>query len=135
MAEWPIRHEFGKIVIAAGGAVDFEAGGELQREGDVTYTVMALADGYKIARGQHTTVAAADTVVTGLTTVVAVVATLDADPGLDPLLVTASTGNQAGAPAAGSIYIKTWKPTAANDVTPIAATTFGKKVNWIAIGT
>ncbi len=48
---------------------------------------------------------------------------------------TASIGNQSNAPAAGSVYIKTWQPTAANDVTPIAATTFGKKVNWIAIGT
>jgi hypothetical protein len=80
-------------------------------------------------------VAAVDTVVTGLATVVAVVAVLDSDPTLDPLFVTASIGDQAGAPAAGSVYIKSWQATAAGDVTPIAATTFGKKVNWIAIGT
>ena len=49
--------------------------------------------------------------------------------------VTCSIGDQAGAPAAGSILIKSWKPTANNDVTPIAATTFTKNVNWIAIGT
>ena len=97
--------------------------------------VGGVAADYKIARGVHTTVAASDTVVTGLATVVAVVATLESDPVLDPLLVTASIGNQSGAPAAGSVLIKTWQPTAANDVTPIAATTFGKKVNWIAIGT
>lgn len=97
--------------------------------------IIGVAGGYKIARGVHSTVAASDTVVTGLTTVVAVVATLESDPVLDPLLVTASIGDQAGAPAAGSIYIKSWKATAANDVNPAAATTFTKKVNWIAVGT
>ncbi len=45
---------------------------------------------------------------------------------------SASIGDQAGAPAAGSILLKTWKPTATGDATPIAATTFGKKVNWWA---
>lgn len=97
--------------------------------------VQGAAAGYKVARGQHETVAAADTVVTGLATVVAALAVLDDDPSADPLFVTASIGNQAGAPAAGSIYIKGWKPTAQADTAPIAATTFGKKVNWIAIGT
>ncbi len=97
--------------------------------------VEGVAAGYKVARGQHTTVAASDTVVTGLATVVSAVAILDDDPGLDPLFVTCSIGDQAGAPDAGSILIKSWKATAANDVTPIAATVFGKKVNWVAIGT
>lgn len=97
--------------------------------------VAGVAAGYKVARGQHTTVAASDTVATGLATVVAAVAVLDSDPTTDPLFVTCSIGDQAGAPAAGSIYIKSWKPTAVNDVTPIAATTFGKKVNWVAVGT
>lgn len=91
--------------------------------------------GLKIARGQHTTVAAVDTVVTGLSTVVAVVATLDSDPADDPEAVTASIGDQAGSPAAGSIYIKSWKNTGGTDPTLVAATTFTKKVNWIAIGT
>lgn len=100
----------------------------------INAAVAGVAAGYKIARGMHTTVAAADTVVTGLTTVVAAVAVLDADPTTDPLFVTCSIGNQAGAPAAGSIYIKGWKPTAVNDVTPVAATTFTKKVAWIAVG-
>lgn len=97
--------------------------------------VQGLAAGYKVARGQHETVAASDTVVTGLATVVAAIAFLDDDPGLDPLLVTCSIGDQNGAPAAGSVLVKSWKATAANDCTPIAATTFTKKVNWIAIGT
>ena len=47
---------------------------------------------------------------------------------------TASIGDQAGSPAAGSILIKTWKSTD-GDATLIAATTFSMKVNWIAFGT
>jgi hypothetical protein len=88
----------------------------------------------RAASGQHTTVAASDTVVTGLTKVFSVQATLDSDPGLDPGLVSASIGDQAGAPAAGSILIKTWKFTSNANPTPIAATTFAKKVNWVAFG-
>jgi hypothetical protein len=98
-------------------------------------SVIALGAGMKMARGQHTTVAASDTIVTGLATVVAVIATLDSDLVDDPSWVSASIGDQAGSPAAGSILIKTWKNTAGNDPTPAAATTFSKKVNWIAIGT
>ena len=132
-----------QIVVESGGEIEIETGGKVKFAGtalDVTAPEMnvlatGVAAGYKIARGQHTTVAASDTVVTGLSTVVAVVAVLDADPGLNPLFVTASIGNQSGAPAAGSILIKSWRATAANDVTPVAATTFSKKVNWIAIGT
>lgn len=93
-----------------------------------------MATGYKIARGVHTTVAAADTVVTGLSTVVAVVACLSSDPTDDPEMVSATIGDQAGTPAAGSVIIKTWK-NGATDPTPAAATTFTKLVNWIAIGT
>jgi hypothetical protein len=102
---------------------------------DVASLPVAIGAGYKIARGQHTTVAAADTVVTGLATVVSVVACLDADPVDDPFMCSATIGDQAGAPAAGSIVIKTWKNTGGTDPTPQAATTFTKKVNWIAIGT
>lgn len=101
---------------------------------EVNLLTQGVAAGYKIARGQQTTVAAVDTVVTGLTTVVAVVASYDDDPGDANLLVSATIGNQAGAPAAGSIIIKTWK-TDGVDPTPVAATAFGKKVNWIAVGT
>jgi hypothetical protein len=133
-----------RVEVEAGGSVNFKVGSRIEIAGvDKTAALAAVppegllgvAAGYKLARGQHTTVAAVDTVVTGLATVVAVVAVLDSDPTLDPLFVTASIGDQAGAPAAGSVYIKSWQATAAGDVTPIAATTFGKKVNWIAIGT
>ena len=45
--------------------------------------------------------------------------------------------HKAGAPAAGSILLKTFKPTAVNDVTPTAATDFSENlvVAWIAVGT
>jgi hypothetical protein len=73
--------------------------------------------------------------VTKLSTVIAVVATFDDNPGDNPMLVSASIGDQAGTPAAGSFLLKTWQNTSGTDPTPIAATTFSKKVNWIAIGT
>jgi hypothetical protein len=93
-----------------------------------------VAAGYKVARGQHTTVDENDTVVTGLATVVSVVVSLDDDPVDGCQFVTGSIGDQAGAPAAGSVLIKTWKAVD-GDASLVAATTFSKKVNWIAIGT
>lgn len=130
-----------RIEVESGGSVNFKPGSRIEINGvDKTAALAAVppegllgvAAGYKLARGQHTTVAASDTVVTGLTTVAAVVACLVSDPSLDLLLVTASIGDQAGAPVAGSIYIKSWQ--VAGEAV-CAATTFGKKVNWIAIGT
>lgn len=73
-------------------------------------------------------------VATGLTTVVAVVATLQDDAALTGSMVTATVGDQAGAPAKGSVTLKVWKPTSSADPTPIAATA-AKSVNWIAFGT
>jgi len=99
--------------------------------GNVTTTVVRGAS--KIVQGQHITVAAVDTIVTGLSAVAGVIAVLDDDPVDGVMQVTASIGNQAGAPAAGSIYIKGWKSTDA-DASQVAATTFGKKVNWVAWG-
>jgi hypothetical protein len=97
--------------------------------------VGAVAAGYKLARGQATTVTASDTVVTGLVTVVSAVASLEDAPVIGADRAQAAIGDQAGTPAAGSILIKTFKPTGTGDATPIPATTFTKKVNWIAIGT
>jgi predicted RecA/RadA family phage recombinase len=90
--------------------------------------------GIRQVSGQATTVTAADTIVTGLTTVLGAVASLDSDPGDDPMLASVTIGDQAGAPAAGSIILKTWKNTGGTDPTPVAATTFSKKVNWLAWG-
>lgn len=84
---------------------------------------------YKVAFGQHTTVAASDSVVTGLATVLMVVACLDDNPGDDPFLVSAVKPS-----SGGTITIKSWKNTSGTDPTPVAATTFSKKVNWIAVG-
>ncbi len=133
-------HEPNRIYEAQDGSLHLN-GGALYNdaENDISdnleTVVGGVAEGYKVARGQHTTVAASDTVVTGLSTVVAAVACLDSDPGDDPMFATASIGDQAGSPAAGSILVKTWKNTGGTDPTPAAATTFSKKVNWIAIGT
>lgn len=84
--------------------------------------------------GQTTTATATDTVVTGLRRVVAVVASYDTDPADANDFVSATIGDQAGSPAAGSIIIKTWKTADGADVTPVAATAFTKKVNWVATG-
>jgi hypothetical protein len=133
----------GKLVLESGAVADLEAGSALKLGGvqvsvnaaQMNLLAQGVAAGYKLARGLHTTVAASDTIVTGLATVIAAVAVLEDDPSLNPLWVQACVGDQAGAPAAGSILLKSWRPTANNNVTPLAATTFGKKVSWIAIGT
>jgi hypothetical protein len=113
-----------RLFVKAGGVLDIESGGVLSQNGAPL----------KIARGQLTTATAADTVVTGLSAVAAVVASLESDPTDIPFMVSAQIGDQAGAPAAGSIIIKSWQNTGGTDPTPAAATAFGKKVNWIAIG-
>ena len=108
---------------------------EVDQANAIAAALAGVASGYRIARGQTATVTASDTVVTGLTTVVAVIASLDSAPVLTCDRATASIGNQSGAPAAGSILLQTWMPTSNSNPTPIAATTFSKNVNWIAIGT
>lgn len=134
------------LAVASGGTFDIETGGVLSFNGvDKTAALAAatatptagVAAGYKVARGQLSTASAVDTVVTGLATVISVVATLEDDPIDTCSLASAQVGNQAGLPAAGSVYVKTWKPTvggAAGNPTLIAASAFTKKVNWIAVG-
>lgn len=68
--------------------------------GNVT-TALLGEGGYRTARGQHTTVAAADTLATGLPSVAGVIAVLDSDPVDGAQHVTATIGNQADAPVAG----------------------------------
>lgn len=141
-----IQHRNGGdlLAVASGGILDVESGGALKLAGtDVTALLAAavanpvggVSAGYKIKIGRSTTVAAEDTIATGLAMVVAVIASLDSDPVDDPFMVTATIGDQAGSPAAGSFILKTWKNTGGTDPTPAAATTFSKVVNWIAIGT
>lgn len=92
-----------------------------------------------MASGLHTQAAAVDTIVTGLATVTACgVSFAGTGPTVKQLHCSATIGDQAGSPAAGSIYLKTWKPTSStNDATPTAATDFtdNVKLNWWAIGT
>jgi hypothetical protein len=89
----------------------------------------------QIARGQVTTVTASDDINTGLTQVLSAGACLEDVPVLTCDRAQAAIGDQAGTPAAGHILIKTFMPTSVSNPTPIAATTFSKKVNWWAIGT
>ncbi|MDR3474437.1 MAG: hypothetical protein P4M09_22540 [Devosia sp.] len=129
-----------KLAVASGGTLDIESGGTLavagiDRTAALASAPAAVAAGYKIARGQLVTVTAADTVATGLTTVASVVVSFDSDPADNPEWVTSTVGDQAGAPVAGSVIIKTWQNIGGSDPTPTAATAFGQKVNWIAVGT
>jgi len=124
------------------GAVVTASAAELNKLDGVTVTTAAInalvqgvAGTYKVARGSLTPAAASETVAAGLSTVVAAVASLKGAPSLTHMFVVADIGDQAGAPAAGSIYIKSYKPTGAADVTPVAATTPWSAVDWIAVGT
>lgn len=130
------------LAVASGGTIDIESGGVLSIAGvDKTASIAGLpattnyavgvASGYKIARGVHQQAAASDTIVTGLTTVVAVVASFIQAPTAKQAFVTATIGNQTGAPAAGSILTNTWKSTyaAADDFTD------NLSLAWIAVGT
>lgn len=87
-----------------------------------------------VRSGQHVTVDENDTVVTGLATITAVVVSFNDPPAEGVKFVSGDLGDQAGAPAAGSFLLKTWKDTDA-DAAIVAATAFGVAVNWIAFGT
>jgi hypothetical protein len=139
MAEWRNAHRAGSITVDPAGtlaATDVQAALE-ELDSESASRILGIAAGYKVARGVHTQVAASDTVVTGLATVVAVVASFQSAPTIKQLFCAADIGNQSGAPAAGSVLLKTYKPTAVNDATPTAATDFTEnlKLGWIAVGT
>lgn len=138
-----------KVTVESGGTIDILAGGVFALAGtDIRAKLAALpaaadaaakpvggvAAGYKVARGVAS-VTGSGTVVTGLATVVAVVATPADDPdGTALAAVSATIGDQAGTPAAGSVILKCWKITAADNGALIAATA-AKNVNWVAVGT
>lgn len=88
----------------------------------------------KMAHGMHTTVAASDTLVTGLNLVVCCIVSPNDDPIDAADEVTADIGNQTGTPAAGSVLIKSWMTTGDADSTKKVATTFSKDVAWVAFG-
>lgn len=134
--------QFAKVYGAASGKISATANGKpigiamqaASNDGDWIEVYVIPATGLRFDFGQATTVAASDTIATGLSEVIAVIAGFDDNPGDDPNYVSASIGDQAGTPAAGSFLLKTWKNTGGTDPTPLAATTFSKKVNWIAVG-
>lgn len=102
--------------------------------GNFNAPIQGVAAGYKIARGVDA-VTGTLTKATGLALVVAVVASSQDDmDGTSLGAVSATVGNQAGAPAAGSVILKCWKATS-SAVTTLIAATAPKNVNWIAIGT
>lgn len=75
------------------------------------------------------------TVATGLATVVAVTATSQTDlDGTTHAGVSATIGDQAGAPVAGSVILKSWKATSTSVTTLIPDTT-ACSVNYLAVGT
>ncbi|HEB29026.1 MAG TPA: hypothetical protein ENI05_14960 [Porticoccus sp.] len=127
------------VEVASGGSFDFLAGSLVKFAGTdkravLLAAVAGVAGGYKIARGVVTPTDGADTIVTGLTTVVAAVAQLIATPILTHMWSCATIGDQAGAPAAGSIIIVHRGPVGAGDVTPQDAATTFVDVAWVAIG-
>jgi hypothetical protein len=93
----------------------------------VQFSPETRSSNLRVVFGQHTTVAAVDSVATGLKTVLAVVAQLADDPVDGAMHVTGAPG------ADGAITIKGWKSTD-GDATLIAATTFSLAVNWVAVG-
>ncbi len=123
--------------VASGGILEVETGGKLQFNGvdqaailaaAVANPVAAPAAGYKVARGISAVTGTLD-VDTGLATVTGVSAVLYEDPVLaQAMWVTAAAG------AAGHVVLKTWKPTAAADATPVAGSA-AKNVAWVAVGT
>lgn len=85
---------------------------------------------FRLVSGQHLTGSASEVINTSLSTVLYAVASLEDAPVLGCDRATASVSGQ----PAGAINLRTWKPTAAGDATPIAATTFGRRVSWFAFG-
>lgn len=95
--------------------------------------VDGVAAGYKVARGVSA-VTGTLAVTTGLATVVACVAGLESDPVVGEAMgcsvdIPTQTGDDAG-----KVTLKTWKPTANDNATPVAGTGT-PNVSWIAIGT
>lgn len=138
---WGLYSDATLLAEIKGTTINIGAGATLKAGGaSLGLTGTALANvvgspsnGKRFVAGQITTSTATDTVVTGLTTVEACGGTYDTDPADDNLLVSVTKGDQAGAPAAGSIVVKSWK-TDGSDPTPTAATSLSKLVSWWAWG-
>lgn len=103
------------------------------KQNSLTNPVVGAGSGYKVARGVAS-ITGSGTVATGLTTVVSIVVTPQSDlDGTGLAGCSGTIGDQSGSPAAGSVILKCWKITAADNGALIAATA-AKSVNWIAVG-
>lgn len=89
-----------------------------------------ISNEYKLAFGTTVSVAAADVIATGLAKVVGCIAVLESDPVLTMDRATAVPH----ATQQGKITVKGWMPTSVSNPTPIAATTFTKRISWWAWG-
>jgi hypothetical protein len=85
----------------------------------------------RLVGAQATTVSAADIISTGLKKIHTVHVTFDSDPGDANLFCSASLVNGG---VGGKFTLKTWKSADGIDPTPVAASAFGKVVNWTAFG-
>jgi hypothetical protein len=103
------------------------------KQNTLTNPVVGVGSSYKIARGVAS-ITGSGTVATGLTTVVSVTVTPQSDlDGTSLAGCSGTIGDQSGSPAAGSVILKCWKITAADNGALIAATA-AKSVNWVAVG-
>jgi hypothetical protein len=117
--------------VGDGGELDIESGGALKIAGtDITSAtadaVSGVASGYKLARGTAAfDTAATATIDTGLTTVVAFVASLRKATGLD----SGTAFVTHGAPSGADVTVYAW--VAAGTANGSADDT----VDWVAVGT
>ncbi len=127
-----------KMIVASGGVVNIESGGQLQVAGvDVTAiaasglaAVAGVAAGYMVARGETALDGGNPTSVAhGLTTCIAFVATLKgtAAPGVGTSVLTANING-------ANVDVYAWKPTSNANPTLIASTGT-ESFYWIAVGT
>lgn len=97
---------------------------------ELTLSPNTLGGNAKIEAGSFVTVAASDVVQTKLTRVKRVFVIAENDPvaGVSGFTAVPSGLND------GKFTLKGWKATGAGDTTPLAATTFGKTVGYLAFG-
>lgn len=96
--------------------------------------VVKALHGKSIASGSFTPLADAETIVTGLSLVDCAIASIAGIPIATHSVSIADKGDQAGAPAAGSIIIRTRKTTDTTLTLPIASSGTELVTDWIAIG-
>jgi len=128
---------YAAVTVQTAGYINFASGGLLKIGGTTVLPTAATMNlmmagvtaGQKIARGASSVTTSLE-VITGLATVVAGVASLRDDPNISAYWATCAAST-----TAGNILLKTWMPTATNNVAVAAATKTSVLVDWIAVGT